>query len=79
MRNGDIFLFLKIFGNALCNPLFIKEKKRLCSLNDYPGSKGIETLKKIKSSNKRIRLNDYPGSKGIETSILTVFSAFSQV
>ena len=43
MKIRDIFLFLKIFGNALCNPLFIKEKKVPCSLNDYPGSKGIET------------------------------------
>ena len=43
MKIRDIFLFLKILGNTLCNPLFIKEKKMSRSSNGYPGSKGIET------------------------------------
>ena len=66
METGDIFLFLRIFGNALCNSLFIKEKKSRCSLNDYPGSKGIET-ENLFVFLPVFCLNDYPGSKGIET------------
>ena len=46
MKIRDIFLFLKILGNTLCNPLFIKEKKMSRSSNGYPGSKGIETRRK---------------------------------
>ena len=39
---------------------------RLLRLNDYPGSKGIET-QRHPLGNTWLRLNDYPGSKGIET------------
>ena len=38
----------------------------LC-LNDYPGSKGIETSQKRKPARAIACLNDYPGHKGAET------------
>ena len=36
-------------------------------LNDYPGSKGIETSQKRKPARAIACLNDYPGHKGAET------------
>ena len=42
------------------------KRLRTC-LNDYPGSKGIETVYLQPFSPDVLSLNDYPGSKGIET------------